>query len=267
MAARGARDSRRCRGGGARPAVWANKEKQNSRPKKSFGKSKGNGLGAPEIAPYFGGLVRGEARPVWRLLGGARRGAGLAGEGSAGCARGRRMSGVDGAVRGFASFDRGAAPWPSGGEECSSCCPALLQAAWQAVSWRPVRCAGEASGAGPAGRGRAGAGTARWARASYFSTRHRVGRLKSSRRPGDFQRARGWSWWSVVGSDEGDPWGCGRLLPILRTAVGRGLRGSLVGRRGVRPPAGSEAGRFSPSRVGILRAFPRASGGACLMGR
>ena len=108
-------------------------------PKKRFGKSIGNGLGAPETALYFWGLVRGEARPVWRLLGGARRGAGLAGEESAGGASGRPVSGVDGAVRGFASFGGGAAPWPSGGEECSSCCPALLQAAWQAVSWRPVR--------------------------------------------------------------------------------------------------------------------------------
>ena len=191
----------------------------------------------------------------------------MAGEGSAGGASGRPVSGVDGAVRGFASFDRGAAPWPSGGEECSSCCPALLQAAWQAVSWRPVRCAGEASGAGPAARGRAGAGTVRWARASCFSTRIKVGRPKSSRGPEDLQRARGWSWWSVVLSDEDDPGGCGHLLPILRTAVGRGLRGSLVGRRGVRPRAGSEARRFSPSRVDVLRAFPRASGGACLMGR
>ena len=104
------------------------------------------------------------------MRGGARRGAGLAGEGSAGGASGRRVSGVDGAVRGFASFGGGAAPWPSGGEECSSCCPALLQAAWQAVSWRPVRCAGEASGAGPAAQGRAAAGAARWARASCFST-------------------------------------------------------------------------------------------------
>jgi len=75
--------------------------------------------------------------------------------------------------RGFASDD-GAAPWPSGGEESRSCCPALLQAAWQAVSWRPVRCAGEASGAGPAARGRAAAGTARWARASCFSTCNKV---------------------------------------------------------------------------------------------
>ena len=141
-----------------------------SAPKKRVWKSIGNGLGAPETALYFLGLVQGEARPVWRLLGGAGRGAGLAGEGSAGGARGRRVSGVDGAVRGFASFGGGAASWPSGGEECSSCCPALLQAAWQAVSWRPVRCEGEASGAGPAGRGRAGAGTARWARASCFST-------------------------------------------------------------------------------------------------
>ena len=81
------------------------------------------------------------------------------------------------------------------------------------------------------------------------------------------QRARGVPWWSVVLSDEDDPWGCGRLLPILRTAVGRGLRGSLVGRRGVRPRAGSEARRFSPSRVDVLRAFPRASGGAGLMER
>ena len=203
-------------------------------------------MGAPEIAPYLLGLVRGEARPVWRLLGGARRGAGLAGEGSAGGASGRPVSGVDGAVRGFASFGGGAASWPSGGEECSSCCPALLQAAWQAVSWRPVRCAGEASGAGPAARGRAGAGAARWARASCFSTRNKVGRPKSSRGPGDLQRARGWLWWSVVVSDEGDPWGCGRLLPILRTAVGRGSNRSLVGRRGVRPPAGSERGDFRP---------------------
>ena len=62
------------------------------------------------MAAYFGGLVRGEARPVWRLLGGARRGAGLAGEESAGGASGRPMSGVDGAVRGFASFGGGAAP-------------------------------------------------------------------------------------------------------------------------------------------------------------
>ena len=191
----------------------------------------------------------------------------MAGEESAGGASGRPVSGVDGAVRGFASFDRGAAPWPSGGEECSSCCPALLQAAWQAVSWRPVRCAGEASGVRPAARGRAGAGAARWARASCFSTRNKVGRPKSSRGPEDLQRARGWLWWSMVGSDEDHSRGCGRLLPILRTAVGRGLRGSLVGRRGVRPPAGSEARRFSPSRVGVLRAFPRASGGAGLMGR
>ena len=146
----------------------------NPRPEKRVGKSIGNGLGAPETALYFLGLVRGEARPVWRLPGGARRGAGLAGEGSAGGASGRPVSGVDGAVRGFASFDRGAAPWPSGGEECSSCCPALLQAAWQAVSWRPVRCAGEASGAGPAARGRAAAGAARWARASCFSTCNKV---------------------------------------------------------------------------------------------
>ena len=71
----------------------------------------------------------------------------------------------------------------------------------------------------------------------------------------------------MVGSDEDDPGGCGRLLPILRTAVGRGLRGSFVGRRGARPLAGSEARRFSPSRVDVLRAFPRASGGAGLMGR
>jgi len=144
---------------------------------------------------------------------------------------------------------------------------ALLQAAWQAVSWRPVRCAGEASGAGPAARGRAAAGAARWARASCFGTRNKVGRPKSSRGPGDLQRARGGPWWSVVLSDEDDPGGCGHLLPILRTAVGRGLRGSLVGRRGVRPRAGSEARRFSPSRVDVLRAFPRASGGAGLMGR
>ena len=211
--------------------------------------------------------MRGEARPVWRLLGGARSGAGLGAEGSAGGASGRPVSGVDGDVRGFARFDRGAAPWPSGGEECSSSCPALLQAAWQAVSWRPVRCAGEASGAGPAARGRAGAGAARWARASCFGTRNKVGRPKSSRGPGDLQRARGGPRWSVGLSDEDDPGGCGHLLPILRTAVGRGSRGSLVGRRGVRPRAGSEARRFSPSRVGVLRAFPRASGGACLMER
>ena len=152
------------------------------------------------------------------------------------------------------------------GKNVAAAVPHCLQAAWQAVSWRPVRCAGEASGAGPAARGRAGAGTARWARASCFSTRNKVGRPKLSRGPGDLQRARGWLWWSVVVSDEGDPWGCGRLLPILRTAVGRGLRGSLVGRRGVRPRAGSEARRFSPSRVDVLRAFPRASGGAGLMG-
>ena len=221
------------------------------------------------MAAYFGGLVRGEARPVWRLLGGARRGAGLAGEGSAGGASGRPVSGVDGAVRGFASFGGGAAPWPSGGEESRAAAVRshCLQAAWQAVSWRPVRCAGEASGVRPAARGRAGAGTARWARASCFSTRNKVGRPKSSRGPGDLQRARGGPWRPMVRSDENDPGGCGHLLPILRTAVGRGLRGSFVGRRGVRPRAGSEARRFSPSRVGVLRAFPRASGGACLMGR
>ena len=102
-----------------------------------------------------------------------------------------------------------------------------------------MRCAGEASGAGPAARGRAGAEASMWARASCFSTRNKVGRPKSSRGPGDLQRARGGSWWSVVLSDEDDPGGCGHLLPILRTAVGRGLRGSLVGRRGVRPRAGS----------------------------
>ena len=172
----------------------------------------------------------------------------MAGEGSAGGASGRPVSGVDGAVRGFASFGGGAAPWPSGGEESRSSCPALLQAACQAVSWRPVRCAGEASGAGPAGRGRAGAGAARWARASCFSTRNKVGRPKSSRGPADLQRARGGSWWSTVGSDEDDPGGCGRLLPILRTAVGRGLRGSLVGRRGVRPRAGSGEAIFGLPR-------------------
>ena len=114
---------------------------------------------------------------------------------------------------------------------------------------------------------RAGAGAARWARASCFSTRNKVGRPKSSRGPEDLQRARGGPWRPTVGSDEGDPGGCGRLLPILRTAVGRGSNRSLVGRRGVRPRAGSEARRFSPSRVDVLRAFPRASGGAGLMGR
>ena len=190
--------------------------------------------------------MRGEARPVWRLPGGARRGAGLAGEGSAGGASGRPVSGVDGAVRGFASFDRGAAPWPSGGEECSSCCPALLQAAWQAVSWRPVRCAGEASGAGPAGRGRAGTGAARWARASCFSTRNKVGRPKLSRGPGDLQRAREWSRWSMVGSDEDDPGGCGRLLSMLRTLLVAGCAGRSWGGVGSVLPRALKRGDFRP---------------------
>ena len=67
--------------------------------------------------PILGGWCearRGLCGGFWEGLG---EGAGLAGEGSAGGASGRPVSGVDGAVRGFASFGGGAAPWPSGGEE------------------------------------------------------------------------------------------------------------------------------------------------------
>ena len=84
----------------------------------------------------------------------------MAGEGSAGGASGRPVSGVDGAVRGFASFDRGAAPWPSGGEECSSCCPrtAAGRLAGGVMAPREVRGGSQRRRACRAGAGGGGGG-------------------------------------------------------------------------------------------------------------